>query len=80
MVGPNEVLIHVEWAGVGKWDPFEREGGFARVYPYDVPRRFWMPGPITGNRIPELSFHFSEVRLNTGFRSGSFRAGSFPAP
>ena len=31
-VGPNEVLIHVEWAGVGKWDPFEREGGFAREF------------------------------------------------
>ena len=26
-VGPDEVLIHVEWAGVGKWDPLEREGG-----------------------------------------------------
>jgi NADPH:quinone reductase len=31
-VAPNEVLIHVEWAGVGKWDPFEREGGFAREF------------------------------------------------
>jgi NADPH:quinone reductase len=31
-VGPNEVLIHVEWAGVGQWDPFEREGGFAKVF------------------------------------------------
>jgi NADPH:quinone reductase len=31
-VGPNEVLIHVEWAGVGKWDSFEREGGFAREF------------------------------------------------
>ena len=31
-VGPNEVLIHVEWAGVGKWDPFEREGGFASLF------------------------------------------------
>jgi hypothetical protein len=31
-VGPNEVLIHVEWAGVGQWDPFEREGGFAREF------------------------------------------------
>jgi len=28
-VGPNEVLIHIESAGVGAWDPFEREGGFA---------------------------------------------------
>jgi NADPH:quinone reductase-like Zn-dependent oxidoreductase len=31
-VGPDEVLIHVECAGVGKWDPFEREGGFAREF------------------------------------------------
>jgi NADPH:quinone reductase-like Zn-dependent oxidoreductase len=31
-VGPNEVLIHVESAGVGVWDPFEREGGFARMF------------------------------------------------
>lgn len=31
-VGPNEVLIDVEWAGVGRWDPFEREGGFAREF------------------------------------------------
>jgi NADPH:quinone reductase len=31
-VGANEVLIHVEWAGVGQWDPFEREGGFAREF------------------------------------------------
>jgi NADPH:quinone reductase len=31
-VGPDEVLIHVEWAGVGKWDPFKREGGFAKLF------------------------------------------------
>jgi NADPH:quinone reductase len=31
-VGPGEVLIQVEWAGVGKWDPFEREGGFAKIF------------------------------------------------
>jgi len=30
-VGPDEVLIHVEAAGVGQWDPFEREGGFAQL-------------------------------------------------
>jgi NADPH:quinone reductase-like Zn-dependent oxidoreductase len=30
--GPNEVLIRVEFAGVGVWDPFEREGGFAKMY------------------------------------------------
>ncbi len=29
---PNEILIHVESAGVGEWDPFEREGGFAKLF------------------------------------------------
>jgi NADPH:quinone reductase-like Zn-dependent oxidoreductase len=33
-VGPDEVLIHVEVAGVGQWDPFEREGGFAAYYQF----------------------------------------------
>lgn len=31
-VGPQEVLIRVESAGVGVWDPFEREGGFAELF------------------------------------------------
>lgn len=30
-LGPDEILIHVEAAGVGAWDPFEREGGFAEM-------------------------------------------------
>lgn len=30
-VGEDEVLIHVEYAGLGEWDPFEREGGYARM-------------------------------------------------
>jgi NADPH2:quinone reductase len=29
--GPDEILIRVEAAGVGAWDPFEREGGFAQM-------------------------------------------------
>lgn len=38
--GPEDVLIRVETAGVGVWDPFEREGGFAKslgtaaLFPY----------------------------------------------
>src|SRR5262245_44040157 len=31
-VGPDEVLIRVESADVAVWDPFEREGGFARLF------------------------------------------------
>lgn len=30
-VGPGEVLIRVQAAGVGEWDPFEREGGYAQM-------------------------------------------------
>jgi NADPH2:quinone reductase len=30
-IGPDEVLIRVEVAGVGQWDPFEREGGYAKM-------------------------------------------------
>ena len=30
-VGSDEVLIRVESAGVGEWDPFEREGGFVKM-------------------------------------------------
>ena len=30
-VGADEILIHVECAGVGAWDPYEREGGFVEV-------------------------------------------------
>lgn len=31
-IGPDEVLIRVEVAGVGAWDAFEREGGFAQMF------------------------------------------------
>src|SRR5918998_4203569 len=29
--GPGQVLIRLEAAGVGSWDPFEREGGYAEL-------------------------------------------------
>lgn len=31
-VAPDEILVRVDTAGVGVWDPFEREGGFAKEY------------------------------------------------
>jgi len=31
-VANDEILVRVETAGVGVWDPFEREGGFAKEY------------------------------------------------
>lgn len=31
-VAPDEILVRVDTAGVGVWDPFEREGGFAKEF------------------------------------------------
>ena len=31
-VADDEILVRVDTAGVGVWDPFEREGGFAKEY------------------------------------------------
>ena len=31
-IDADEILIHVVSAGIGVWDPFEREGGFAEMY------------------------------------------------
>lgn len=30
-VGPGQVLVKVAYAGVGSWDPLEREGGFVEI-------------------------------------------------
>ncbi|HBA82585.1 MAG TPA: NADP-dependent oxidoreductase [Verrucomicrobia bacterium] len=35
-VGPDEILIQVGMAGVGVWDPFEREGGFAKMFNFNA--------------------------------------------
>src|SRR5579872_247750 len=31
-VATDEILVRVDTAGVGVWDPFEREGGFAKEF------------------------------------------------
>src|SRR5712691_1165194 len=31
-IGPDQILVRVESAGVGKWDAFERAGMFAQAY------------------------------------------------
>ena len=59
-VGPDEVLIHVEWAGVGQWDSFEREGGFAREFDIEAKFPYVLgsdgAGTLTavGDRVKEL--------------------------
>lgn len=34
-VGPDEILIRIESVGVGQWDPFEREGGYAKMLGFE---------------------------------------------
>ena len=42
-LGPGEILIRVESAGVGVWDPFEIEGGFAKMFGIE-PKFPYVPG------------------------------------
>jgi NADPH2:quinone reductase len=42
-IGPDEILIHVGCAGIGVWDPFEIEGGFAQLFGI-VPSFPYVPG------------------------------------
>jgi len=51
-IDANEILVHVDTAGVGAWDPFEREGGFAKEFAREL------PGLIV----------FASERLHFGFR------------
>jgi NADPH:quinone reductase len=77
-VGPNDVLIHVEWTGVGKWDPFEREGGFAREFGIEAKFPYVLgsdgAGTIAavGDRVKELKpddrvYAFSFLNPKGGF-------------
>lgn len=36
-LAPNQVLVRVEVAGVGEWDAFEREGGYAEMLGFTPP-------------------------------------------
>ena len=77
-VDPDEVLIHVEWAGVGQWDPFEREGGFAKLFgiepkfPYVLGSDGAGTVAAVGDRVKDLKpgdrvYAFSLVNPKGGF-------------
>src|SRR5262245_1757435 len=67
--GPGEVLIHVESAGIGKWDPFEREGGFAKVFKIkpDFPYVLGSDGAGTVAAVGERVSRFKEGDRVYGF-------------
>jgi NADPH:quinone reductase-like Zn-dependent oxidoreductase len=57
-VGPDEILIRVESAGVGVWDPFEGQGGFAQIYGGD-PKFPYVLGSDGAGTVTEVG---SQVR------------------
>lgn len=78
-VGPHEVLIHVEAAGVGAWDPFEREGGFAEVYGIEgnFPYVLGSDGAGTVVEIGSLVEGFTEGDRVYGFGLGNPKGGFY---
>jgi NADPH:quinone reductase-like Zn-dependent oxidoreductase len=78
-VGPHEVMIHVEVAGVGVWDPFEREGGFAEVFGIEgkFPYTLGSDGAGTIVEVGSMVHGFSEGDRVYGFGLGNPKGGFY---
>lgn len=61
-IGPDEVLIRVESAGVGQWDPFEREGGYAEMLDIEphFPYVLGSEGAGVVTAVGEIVSHFKK--------------------
>lgn len=59
--GPEEVLIRVESAGVGVWDPFEIEGGFAEMTG-ETPKFPYVPGSEGAGTIVEVGERVTDFK------------------
>lgn len=60
-IGPDEILIHLEAAGVGVWDPFEISGGFAEML--DIKPKFpYVPGSEGAGTVEEVGRRVKEFR------------------
>ena len=61
-IGADEVLIRIESAGVGVWDAFEREGGFAKMFGVEpkFPYVLGSDGAGTVSAVGEQANRFKE--------------------
>jgi NADPH2:quinone reductase len=77
--GPHEVLIHVEAAGVGVWDPFEREGGFSKVFGIEArfPYVLGSDGAGTIVEVGSLVHRFAEGDRVYGYGLGNPKGGFY---
>ena len=79
-VAADEILIHVEAAGVGAWDPFEREGGFVEMLgrPAKFPYVLGTDGAGTvaavGGKVKEFKEGDRVYALELGNPKGGFYA------
>jgi NADPH:quinone reductase len=62
-IKPDEVLLHVEVAGIGSWDAFEREGGYAEMQGTE-PKFPYVPGSEGAGTIAAVGDKVS------GFKEG----------
>jgi NADPH:quinone reductase len=76
--GPGQVLIKLEAAGVGSWDPFEREGGYAEMIGITPPFPYVLGSEgagtvaalgdgVTGREVGERVFAASFLNPAGGF-------------
>lgn len=78
--GADEILIHVEAAGVGAWDPFEREGGFVEVlgrepkFPYVLGTDGAGTVAAVGESVKEFKVGDRVYALELGNPKGGFYA------
>ncbi len=79
-VDADEILIHVESAGVGAWDPFEREGGFVEVlgrepkFPYVLGTDGAGTVAAVGGKVKELKEGDRVYAAELGNTKGGFYA------
>jgi NADPH:quinone reductase-like Zn-dependent oxidoreductase len=59
--GADEILIQVEAAGVGAWDPFEREGGFVEILGH-APEFPYVLGTDGAGTVAEVGANVKEFK------------------
>ena len=78
-IGPDEILIRVELAGVGVWDPYEREGGFAEMYGTKPTFPYLLGSDSAGTvvAVGERVSRFQEGDRAYAFTLGNPKGGSY---
>ncbi|KAB8144675.1 NADP-dependent oxidoreductase [Chloroflexia bacterium SDU3-3] len=61
-IAPNEVLVRVDVAGVGEWDAFEREGGYAEMLGFTPPFPYVLGSEGAGT-VAALGADVSHLRV-----------------